>query len=389
MWIATGWPEGGTAAQMAAVGACIMASTDNPLSNLLGFIQYTLLSVCAVFLYNFAILPSVDGFPALVLVLAPYFIALGVLLSVPTLYGFALPMIVNGAMLLGLQNQFSADFVAFANNTIATVLGLIFPAVIIAFLSSSGAEHAIDRLLTAGRNDVAMAVRNSTPLNRDTLARRMLDRIGLLVPLARDAVTRKSALREAANDYIVGVNVTDLRRLSISLAGSTQRAVTGAVAAIGEVYASRKNAPTSNLAYALSQIDEALGAIEDSPITMSTHDEASVALFEIRLALFPDAPPLTMRRTHHPRLGGRSCGASWRHIDRDPMTIGETDIYGVFVPTLFLFGLLALFLTTLLARFFRRVGFYRYVWHSALFNLLLFIIILGGVTALASSILKL
>lgn len=70
MWIATGWPEGGTAAQMAAVGACIMANTDNPLSNLLGFIQYTLLSVCAVFLYNFAILPSIDGFPALFEILA-------------------------------------------------------------------------------------------------------------------------------------------------------------------------------------------------------------------------------------------------------------------------------------------------------------------------------
>ena len=175
------------------------------------------------------------------------------------------------------------------------MLGLIFPAMIIAFLSSSGAEHAIDRLLTAGRNDVTMAVRNSTPSNRDTLARRMLDRIGLLVPLVRDAAMRKSAIREAANDYIVGVNVTDLRGLSSALTRSTQRSVTGAVAAIGEVYASQKSAPTSNLAYALSQIDEALSAIEDSPTTMSAHDEASVALFEIRLALFPDAPPLTRR----------------------------------------------------------------------------------------------
>ena len=71
------------------------------------------------------------------------------------------------------------------------------------------------------------------------------------------------------------------------------------------------------------------------------------------------------------------------------MTIGETNICGVFVPTLLLFGLVALFLTAVLARFLRRIGFYRYVWHRALFNLLLFIIILGGVTALASNLLKL
>ena len=71
------------------------------------------------------------------------------------------------------------------------------------------------------------------------------------------------------------------------------------------------------------------------------------------------------------------------------MTIGETDICGVFIPTLFLFGLVALFLTAVLARLFRRIGFYRYVWHQALFNVLLFVIILGGVTALGSSLLKL
>ena len=70
------------------------------------------------------------------------------------------------------------------------------------------------------------------------------------------------------------------------------------------------------------------------------------------------------------------------------MTIGETNIYGVFVPTLLLFGLLALFLTALLARFFRQIGLYKYVWHRALFDLLLFIIILGGVTALGSNLLK-
>jgi hypothetical protein len=70
------------------------------------------------------------------------------------------------------------------------------------------------------------------------------------------------------------------------------------------------------------------------------------------------------------------------------MTIGETNIYGVFVPTLLLLGPLALFLTALLARFFRQIGLYKYVWHRALFDLLLFIIILGGVTALGSNLLK-
>lgn len=62
--------------------------------------------------------------------------------------------------------------------------------------------------------------------------------------------------------------------------------------------------------------------------------------------------------------------------------IGEFDVYGVFVPALLVWGLLALALTAVLRVVLRRIGFYRIVWHRPLVDLSLLVIMLAGVVAL-------
>jgi Protein of unknown function (DUF1656) len=61
--------------------------------------------------------------------------------------------------------------------------------------------------------------------------------------------------------------------------------------------------------------------------------------------------------------------------------IGEFDVYGVFVPALLVWGLLALALTAALRMTLARLGFYRLVWHRPLVDLSLLIIILAAVVA--------
>ena len=56
--------------------------------------------------------------------------------------------------------------------------------------------------------------------------------------------------------------------------------------------------------------------------------------------------------------------------------IGEFDIYGVFVPTLLVWALVAVSLTGVLRAVLARVGFYRLVWHRPLVDLSLLIIVL-------------
>ena len=62
--------------------------------------------------------------------------------------------------------------------------------------------------------------------------------------------------------------------------------------------------------------------------------------------------------------------------------IGEINIHGIFVPALLILTVLALVMSSILRRLLAAVGFYRFVWHPALFDFCLFIILLGLVCTL-------
>jgi len=61
---------------------------------------------------------------------------------------------------------------------------------------------------------------------------------------------------------------------------------------------------------------------------------------------------------------------------------GELNLFGIFFPPLLLWALVAGVLGLGLRRLLGAVGAYRWVWHPALFDLALFVLLLGAVTAL-------
>jgi protein AaeX len=69
--------------------------------------------------------------------------------------------------------------------------------------------------------------------------------------------------------------------------------------------------------------------------------------------------------------------------------IGELDIYGVYVPIFVVVAAVAFLLQILLKRVLDACGMYRFLWHRALFDLAIYVILLGLVTAAAASILPL
>jgi hypothetical protein len=70
--------------------------------------------------------------------------------------------------------------------------------------------------------------------------------------------------------------------------------------------------------------------------------------------------------------------------------IGEFDIYGVYFPAFAVFAAVAFLLQVLvIKRLLNAWGFYRWVWHRALFDLAIYVILLGVVTAAGASILPL
>ena len=68
--------------------------------------------------------------------------------------------------------------------------------------------------------------------------------------------------------------------------------------------------------------------------------------------------------------------------------MGELDIYGVFVPALLLWMVIAYAITALLRRLCERFGLYRFAWHRALFDLSLYVLVLSAVVALETKFLS-
>ena len=60
--------------------------------------------------------------------------------------------------------------------------------------------------------------------------------------------------------------------------------------------------------------------------------------------------------------------------------IGEVSLYGIYVPWLLLLARLALALSRGLSYLLARAGFYRLVWHPALFDLAMFVVVLGALS---------
>jgi hypothetical protein len=62
--------------------------------------------------------------------------------------------------------------------------------------------------------------------------------------------------------------------------------------------------------------------------------------------------------------------------------IGEFSLYGIYAPWILILTLLSLACSAAVNFLLSRLGFYRWVWHPALFDFAVFVIILGSFTFL-------
>ena len=69
--------------------------------------------------------------------------------------------------------------------------------------------------------------------------------------------------------------------------------------------------------------------------------------------------------------------------------IGEFDIYGVYFPAFAVLAAIAFVLQLAIRRLLAACGVYRFVWHRALFDLAIYVILLGVVTAAVAPFLTL
>jgi len=63
--------------------------------------------------------------------------------------------------------------------------------------------------------------------------------------------------------------------------------------------------------------------------------------------------------------------------------IGEIDIFGVFVPAVLVLMLVAYLINLAIRTALARVGFYRFVWHRPIFDLGIYVLVLGLVVVVS------
>ncbi len=287
-WIAAAWPEGGGAATLVAIGCSFFAAQDDPVPSLVAFLGGTVVALLIDATYLFAVLPVVPNFEMLVLVLAPVYLLLGVLMSIPATARIAGPVAFIGATELAISSRYDATFPAFVNGAIAAIAGVAAAAIILKIVRSVGADWMVRRLLRANRATIAAAAVSHHVRGRVGFADLMLDRLSLVATrLAVCARGDDSAAVAALADLRVGINVVDLRTDAANLPADARSCISAMLEGLAAHYARRTPQPPA--AALLDAVDRAIAAV--APLAAAMPGQLLLELVGIRRALFPAAPP--------------------------------------------------------------------------------------------------
>jgi uncharacterized membrane protein YccC len=244
------------------------------------------LAICAAYL--FVVLPMVDTYAMMMLVFAPTFLVLGVMIAVPATNFTGMAIAANVAALLSLADVYNADFTTFANNALATAVGMATAATLTRIVRSVGAVWSARRLLRANRRDLARVAASQGAFDQATLTALILDRLCELAPrLAASDSHADKAVADALIDLRIGLNVLNLRRDSVALPAEARAIIGLTLDGVAGHFQHR----------ASQRADDALRGTIDCAIVAVTSISGSrtrdllLELVGIRHNLFPNAPP--------------------------------------------------------------------------------------------------
>src|SRR3546814_11725917 len=131
-------------------------------------------------------MPRLDGFAMLAAAYAPVLLLLGTMMASPRWMGIALPTLLGLGSPVLLSDRYRDAFAAYANGTVAQLVGLWFAIVMAGLLQSAGVERAIRRTGRAGWHDIATRATIVTMPAVRAWIRRRLERIAPTPPHARE-----------------------------------------------------------------------------------------------------------------------------------------------------------------------------------------------------------
>jgi uncharacterized membrane protein YccC len=291
-WIVTGWTAGAGAAVMVAVACSFFAAQDDPAPMIAQMLRNAIIVIIADAIYVFAILPRVETFPELMLVLLPAGLVIGVLVSRPATFGTGMVMGAVGSTILALNNGYAGDFAGYVNAGLGLVFGLASALVVTRLIRSVGAAWSARRLLRAGWRDIAAAAGVQGHQDRAMLTGLMMDRLGLLMPrLAAVSPGADLAAADVLVDLRLGLNVIGLQSELVYLSVDEQRLAARVLQGVAAHYNGNPLAPAAPAL--LDAIDRTIMPIakQVNETHSRHHREALMVLVGLRMVLFADAPP--------------------------------------------------------------------------------------------------
>ena len=289
-WILSGWGDGAAAPVMAAVFCCFFAAMDDPVPAIKSFGLFTLASLPLSALYLFAILPAIDGFPMLALVMAPPLLFIGLYIPDPRRMGAALALLIGFCNALTLQETFSADFANFLNGNLAQFVGLLFAIIVTAGLRSMGVDASARRLLVRTWRGLSRLARARQAPEPAAFAAILVDRLGMLTPKLAEAGAHQDFVGvDALRDLRVGMNLVSVQTARSDLPPEGRRELDAALDGVGEHFAALAagggRSPSADL---LVRIDAALRGLSIAPAASAV--QGLSGLVGLRRNLFPEAP---------------------------------------------------------------------------------------------------
>ncbi|MDM0049956.1 FUSC family protein [Variovorax sp. J22R115] len=287
---ALGWDQGAITVGLAAVGSCLFAFLDDPRPFLRLMMMATGLAVPVAALYVFAILPAVDGYLALAMVLAPLLFTSAFFLSIPKWTVPALGFTLVVVTLISVQPVQAGDFSSFIATAMGSLLGTTIALTVTSLVRVIAAATGVRRLMHAVWHDLADIADGQRSVTRAAWASRMMDRMGLLLPrMAAAQGPMRARAEHALDDLRLGVNMLDLRETALQVAPQPRAAIDAALLQLAAHFRQRlaqpDAAPGAAIARSINQVIADLNDIDPGP----HRSQGLAAATGLRLALLAPA----------------------------------------------------------------------------------------------------
>ena len=271
-WILTSWTNGAGAATILVVVFGFFSGADEPALSAKGFLRMAAVASVIYLIYFALVLPRVDGFAMLMLVLATVLVPAGMLMPAPRIGAAGLLLCINFLTLLGLSDRASLDFAGAVNNSLATLAGIALAVLLFQLTRPFGVRWMAQRFVSGIMADLARMA-SDPDLSQAEFESRMFDRInGLFSRLDHAAPGDRPILHGSLASLRVGHNIMILRRLSGELPPPASRAVAAALAALGVHFGRawrRRSASGPEALASLTRASQALQALDTDRDTIT------------------------------------------------------------------------------------------------------------------------